>query len=52
MSHSKTLGPSVAVAAALPVTGSNTILMFVVGVGVLVTGLLLMRLARVRADRS
>ena len=51
MSNSKSLGPSVGLAAALPVTGANTLGLVLAGLAVLVVGLLLMRATRVRKVR-
>jgi LPXTG-motif cell wall-anchored protein len=52
MSQSKSLGPAAGAAAALPVTGANTVTMVLVGVAVLVAGLLLVRAAWVRPGRG
>jgi LPXTG-motif cell wall-anchored protein len=51
MSQSKTLGPTVAAGATLPVTGSNTFALVLAGLAVIVVGLLLMRLGRARENR-
>ena len=48
MSQPRGLSPATAVAAALPVTGGNTVLMVLAGVAVLVVGLLLFRAGRPR----
>jgi len=46
MSQPRALGPAAGVAAALPVTGGNTVLLVMVGMAVLVAGLLLFRAGR------
>jgi LPXTG-motif cell wall-anchored protein len=52
MSQGKSLGPTAGAAAALPVTGANTVMMVLAGLAVVVFGLLLMRAARVRRVRA
>jgi LPXTG-motif cell wall-anchored protein len=51
MSQSRSLGPAVGAAAALPVTGAGTTMMVLAGMAVLVLGLLMVRAARVRPGR-
>lgn len=53
MSQPKVLGPAAtmgATAAALPVTGSPVVTLFVVGAVMVVAGLLLIRASRLRRD--
>jgi LPXTG-motif cell wall-anchored protein len=51
MSQSKTLGPTVAAGAALPVTGSNTVALVLAGLAVIALGVLMVRVSRVRENR-
>ena len=48
MSQSRSLGPAVGAAAALPVTGANTTMMVLAGVVILLAGVVLVRAARLR----
>ena len=53
MSQPKVLGPAITtggVLAALPVTGSPVVLTALIGLGLVITGLLLLRSSRVRRD--
>jgi LPXTG-motif cell wall-anchored protein len=52
MSQSRSLGPAAGAAATLPVTGTNTAMMVIAGVALLIVGLLLVRAARVRPGRQ
>jgi len=43
MSHARSLGPASGVAAALPVTGVDTMLLVLIGAALLIAGVLLVR---------